>query len=226
MNGQEGAPRRAWLLSVLIHALPLLPWAWFATRMPEPQPQNQLTLELFGMVSERQVEEQAPPPPPKEPPPPEKQVVPRMTTTKRTLDQHAVTVPDVPEQVVQREEPPPPAPPTKVPKTEAQVAQKLAAPVDEQAAIRRYVAALSKALQRKLVYPSGARSAGAIGAPTIAFTLTENGAIEPETLKVYKSSGFALLDESALQAARDAVPFQAPPKRMNIVVAVSFAELH
>ncbi len=220
------APQPAWFLSLLIHALPLLGWWWLANRLPEPRPQTQLTLELVGMVTERQVEAQAPEPPPPEERPPEQKREPRPVPKPRKVDPDTVKLPPEPEVREVAEVPPPPPPPSIDPKPEAQVAQKLATSEDEQAAIRRYVAGLSKALQRKLVYPQGARGAGAIGAPTIAFTLTENGGIEPDTLKVYKSSGFALLDESALQAARDAVPFQAPPKRMNIVVAVSFAEIH
>ncbi|MDR1889549.1 MAG: TonB family protein [Zoogloeaceae bacterium] len=89
-------------------------------------------------------------------------------------------------------------------------------------AIRRYLAGLKKALEARLTYPPEARRSAYTGNPVIRFVLTEDGHIEADSLRVQRSSGHALLDESALKAART-TPMEKPPRKMEVVIAVSFA---
>ena len=91
-------------------------------------------------------------------------------------------------------------------------------------ALRKYLAGLRKAIQGKLVYPVEAREAGYVGAPTIRFTLTEEGNILSGSLAVAKSSGYPVLDESAMRAAQAGAPFEKPPRRMEVAIAIGFVQ--
>lgn len=88
-----------------------------------------------------------------------------------------------------------------------------------------YARALGKRLQDGLVYPEEMRTAGIHGTTTIAFEVAEDGALHQETLKVAKSSGFPSLDASALSAASSSAPFEKPPRKMTIQIAMAFLAL-
>jgi periplasmic protein TonB len=75
-------------------------------------------------------------------------------------------------------------------------------------------------LARKFVYPPEALRRHWEGRVVLAFTLHADGSLEGLSLR--KSSGHALLDEAALQAARDAVPFEAPGVDVLVVVPVVY----
>ena len=119
----------------------------------------------------------------------------------------------------------PPAPPADARRAdEAQPARSLRPVEDDATAIRRYVAALGKALQGQLAYPAAARGSGATGAPLVAFTLLPDGSIEPGSLRLQRSCGYALLDDEALRTVRAGAPFSPPPKRLAVVVALAFVK--
>jgi periplasmic protein TonB len=63
-----------------------------------------------------------------------------------------------------------------------------------------------------------------VGAPTIRFTLTEEGNILSGSLAVAKSSGYPVLDESAMRAAQAGAPFEKPPRRMEVAIAIGFVQ--
>ena len=88
----------------------------------------------------------------------------------------------------------------------------------------RYLGGLRKAIQSRLRYPGAARRDAMTGTPVVRFTIAENGSILPGTLVIHKSSGYDLLDRSALEAARASSPLPVPPRRMQVVIAISFAE--
>ena len=90
--------------------------------------------------------------------------------------------------------------------------------------MRKYLVSLRKTIESNLIYPSAARKEGAIGSPVIRFTITESGYILSGTLIVYKSSGFAILDEQAKKAALDSVPLPRPPRQIEVTIAISFKE--
>ena len=58
---------------------------------------------------------------------------------------------------------------------------------------------------------------------TISFIVTDSGNIKGGSLRVKVSSGYTALDASALQSARDSVPFEKPPKEMPLIIGVRFS---
>ena len=226
--GASPAPRARLLrctgLSLLLHGALALPWLaahWLAAA-PQPVPQP-LALDVLGMLSTRQFEQQsahaAPAPTPARVKP-----VPRQAARQRDSASSPVPV-----QAAAALPPPDPTPaPTPAPAPadggqQQQVQQTIQPPETEAALKQRYVIAMTKAIQSRLVYPAQAREAGHVGRPKIRFTVTEDGAILPGTLTVRDSSGYSLLDDYALRAAQASAPFGKPPKRMEVVIAVSFS---
>lgn len=222
-------------LSVLLHAALVLPWLVRARPEASPPPREQLVVDLLGMVSNRQVEQQQVARP-AEPPPaaPQPKPVARKETRERAPAPRQVA--PSPVQVARVEEPvrAPPEPPTQAPvgapppvanaAEEERMQQTVRARDDGADALRKYLAGLRKAIQGKLVYPVEAREAGYVGAPTIRFTLTEEGNILSGSLAVAKSSGYPVLDESAMRAAQAGAPFEKPPRRMEVAIAIGFVQ--
>lgn len=220
-------------LSVLLHAALVLPWLVRTRPETSPPLREQLVVDLLGMVSNRQVEQQqvarpAEPPPPTPPPKP----VARKEVRERPRAPRQVA--PSPVQVARVEEPvrasPEPQqqvaapPPVANAAEEDRMQQTVRARDDGADALRKYLAGLRKAIQGKLVYPAEAREAGYVGAPTIRFTLTEEGNILSGSLAVAKSSGYPVLDESALRAAQAGAPFEKPPRRMDVAIAIGFVQ--
>lgn len=73
----------------------------------------------------------------------------------------------------------------------------------------------------RLVYPPQARRMGWSGKVRIAFTIAEDGTAHD--IRVVQSSGFPLLDKSALDTVRNTAPFPRPPVRADITVPISFS---
>lgn len=92
--------------------------------------------------------------------------------------------------------------------------------------LKDYVKRLTKKVQANLVYPAEARQSGLQGAATVGFTILQSGQILPETLKIITSSGQPKLDASALKTIRSSAPFDVPPKKMNVTIAVAFGRKH
>lgn len=88
--------------------------------------------------------------------------------------------------------------------------------------IKDYVMALSKLIQGRIVYPDQARRAGMRGVAAVSFSITTNGQIRQETLKIVKSSGQPILDASALQTIRASAPFDAPPREVTVTIEIDF----
>lgn len=107
---------------------------------------------------------------------------------------------------------------------ETRVQQTLQPRETEATLMRKYLVGLRKAIQSRLVYPAEARQGGYTGAPVIRFTITDSGAILPGSLAVHASSGHAVLDDNALRAALAGAPFERPPRQMDVVIAVAFAQ--
>lgn len=117
-----------------------------------------------------------------------------------------------------------PAPPVIRQGAEVARVQQTIAPPDMQTLMQAYVRELSRMLQRSLVYPREARREGHVGSTTVRFSITENGNILPGSLSIQRSSGHAILDEQALQTARNSAPYPAPPRPMTVSIAIAFRE--
>ncbi|MCW3479800.1 TonB family protein [Neisseriaceae bacterium JH1-16] len=223
----EPSSRGLWIgigQSLLLHGSLALPWL-LKDRFSTPEPPRQLALELFGMVSNRQVEHRqakAPPAPAhKATQAPTAHATPRRSAAAPSPVKLSVT-------------PPVPAPATKSPAAARPVLDKdadttrkqqtIQPPAVSPDALRQYVATLSKAIQRRLVYPAEAREAGYVGSPLVRFTLTESGEIQPGSLAIQRSSGHAVLDEQALRTTLASAPFDKPPRRMSVVVALAYTQ--
>ena len=96
----------------------------------------------------------------------------------------------------------------------------------EKELIELYVRLLAKKIQTNLVYPEEARQARLEGKATVSFAILSNGDIRPDSLAISASSGQALLDEGALRTVRSCLPFDPPPKEMNVSVGVTFGPEH
>ena len=237
---QPSARGRLWrctAVSLLLHAALALPWLaanWLKTATPHP-PQP-LALDVLGMLGTRQLEKQT-----IKAAPAKVSVQPQPRADVRPAPHPAPHLARLPDDVAspataavtqaadaapKPQQPTPPAPArAPVPDDGAerqQVQQTIQPPESEATLTRRYVIAMSLAIQSRLVYPAEARDAGHVGRPTIRFTVTEDGDILPGTLAIGNSSGYRLLDDYALRAARAGAPFGRPPRRMEVVIAVSF----
>jgi len=88
--------------------------------------------------------------------------------------------------------------------------------------LRRYLATLQRELQRRLRYPAESRLAGEVGVAQVRFWIDAAGVIDPHSLVVARSSGFARLDEQALAAVRGSSPLEPPPKAMFVATGLYF----
>lgn len=221
-------------ISVLLHAALVLPWLMNDGAAPRPPQREQLVVDLLGMVSNRQSEQQvvgrpmeapAPASPPKqairqatrERPPVPRQTAPSPVQVERPAEEPVRAVPEPATQVAA-------VPPAANGAEEERVQQTVRARNTDADAIRKYLASLKRAIQSKLVYPAEAREAGYVGAPMIRFTLTESGNILSGSLALQKSSGYPVLDESAMRAALAGAPFEKPPRQMDVAIAVAFVQ--
>lgn len=221
----DWATGRGLLVSLLIHALLIAPWVLHELWLPAPPPTQQLAIELFGDIANRQTEQQnqgqrvasATPPAPKPAAAPHKQI--------KALTQ---SLADSPVQVAKEEAPQdrtpstPSAPPTQgAEEQQRQQTLRNDTPVD---VMRRYLAGLKKQVKAQIVYPSDARQAGLTGAPEVAFSIGADGQLVAGSLTVRKSSGHPQLDEAALRAVRAAAPFSPPPFPMSPKLEIPFEE--
>jgi protein TonB len=85
-----------------------------------------------------------------------------------------------------------------------------------------YSVQLTKQIRAHLVYPFDARKKRIEGVSQICFVVTESGEIKPGTLAVKKSSGYAVLDASALKSAQTSAPFPKPPRELAVSIEVAF----
>lgn len=95
-------------------------------------------------------------------------------------------------------------------------------PSTEADVLNAYLTQLTKRLRANLVYPQEAKRKRLEGVSLISFVVTESGGIKPGTLAVKKSSGYALLDSSALKTAGLSAPFPKPPRELGVSIAVAF----
>jgi protein TonB len=86
--------------------------------------------------------------------------------------------------------------------------------------LKEHFTYLRNLISKQLVYPSLARKMGWSGKVTVAFVIIEDGSVQ--TIRVVESSGFPLLDKSAVETVRVAAPFPKPPVRAEIIVPVNF----
>ncbi|MDY0259902.1 MAG: energy transducer TonB [Desulfovibrio sp.] len=80
---------------------------------------------------------------------------------------------------------------------------------------------IKRRVRQYLVYSPQAKRMGIQGMVTVSFTIQQDGRVRD--VAVSKSSGYPLLDESALEAVRSAAPFAAPPESARVIMPVQFS---
>lgn len=207
-------PPQLWpylMISLALHACLAVPWVYSLLR-PHARPETrQLVLDLAGIQSQRQMERQIQqtPPPPKPLKVPTRQPAP--SRPEQVTRSSPEDIPIAPKQPAAAEAKAVPAPQPVAHDAQATAEQHIAPPESAETLKGRYALILSRAIQHHLAYPANARELSLTGDVVISFSLTAEGDIRPGSLNIKASSGSALLDESALRAARDAAPFQPPP---------------
>lgn len=76
-------------------------------------------------------------------------------------------------------------------------------------------------IQKNAIYPKIARHFGWEGKVTVSFVILSNGSVKE--MKIQQSSGRELLDQSALQAVRNASPFPVPPAEAQILIPIVYS---
>jgi len=85
--------------------------------------------------------------------------------------------------------------------------------VDTQAILADYAEQVKAAILSAKAYPAAAERLGHEGVAKVSFTLDASGSLAAISLR--SSSGFAELDDAALDAVRHAAPFAPLPAELN-----------
>lgn len=86
-------------------------------------------------------------------------------------------------------------------------------PAERKNILQDYLNGIKQKIESKKKYPEAARNAGIEGRSGIQMTITKDGLLED--LRIYESSGNEILDNSALQSVRDALPFPPIPESLG-----------
>ncbi len=69
-------------------------------------------------------------------------------------------------------------------------------------------------------YPDMARRMGWQGKVLLSFVITDNGSVR--AFKIIQSSGYIVLDKSAIKTVRDTAPFPRPPGEAQLVIPITY----
>lgn len=73
---------------------------------------------------------------------------------------------------------------------------------------------------RNVSYPDTARRRGWQGKVVLSFVITANGSVRD--FKIIKSTGFTMLDNSAIETVKDTAPFPKPPGEAQLVIPIVY----
>lgn len=85
-----------------------------------------------------------------------------------------------------------------------------------------HLATIRKKIMRNKTYPSSAKDKGLTGAVKLAFKINPDGSLS--SVRVLKSSGVSILDESALTSVRKSVPLPFYPETIAITLEYQLIE--
>jgi protein TonB len=211
----------ALLLSVFVHGGVL--WLVSAGPRPVPRDKNSIVLTaLFPAV-----------PPPESPPgavPPE---APPVVTESAAVPEEVIAEEAVAEDAVTEESAVPPADLSRAessppgPAGPREVYSPAPRPDLREAALDRYIAVIHGLIDRNKEYPYQARRQDQEGSVQIRFTLSRRGFLAGDPV-MEKRSRYRLLNESALEAVKNAAPYppfpdEIPEEEMSFQVVVSFS---
>jgi protein TonB len=191
-----------------------------------PREVESLQIDLFGLLSDRQVEENLVQPEPEEPPPmvenvPEPEPIPQepqpMTPETVVVEKEPLPTPTPKPKPVRR---PAPKPRNDTPQVQQTISQKQL----EATIMRQYTQEMARKIRANIVYPPESKLRGHTGEAKIAFIILESGRLKPNSVKVNKSSGHKELDQAAMRAVQSVGVFPKPPKVIDGVIAIHFSK--
>lgn len=206
-------------ISLLLHASFVLPFFLTTLHPPEQSKHERLSMELFGMISNRQMEERHKgAEDPQQPKTPQQMtnaaVQPSSEKYQTTAAASPVQVKKTDESVSERM----PVPSASLPvdsRTSGAAVEQRQQSISYEAVKNAYMAMVAKRIQDNLAQELRANGAEC----KIAFTITSSGDIS--SLRVVKSSGDAAFDSTALKSARASAPFETPPEELHMVIGLS-----
>ncbi|HSQ41435.1 MAG TPA: TonB family protein [Fibrobacteraceae bacterium] len=217
----QGNTVKSSLVSIAFHATLLLAF-WYVHQKPlQVAPPEPITID-FSM------QEEALPPPAPEPPHEQPKPAPQQQQAAIPPEPQQPVLPDTtepvepdtlpPQEQVVEEQPEPEAPPTPPAPSAAEIqAQK-------QQAVAGYVKQqfvyIRKIIASNLAYPERAQEREQEGSLLLSFVIQENGQVK--NVHVVRSSGYALLDESAVATVHKSAPFPKPPFPAELKVPVTY----
>ncbi|MEN6318407.1 MAG: energy transducer TonB [Syntrophaceae bacterium] len=86
--------------------------------------------------------------------------------------------------------------------------------------LNKHFAYIRDKILRNVSYPDAARRKGWQGKVLLSFIITADGSAR--ALKIIKSSGFTMLDKSAIAAVKDTAPFPKPPVEAQLVIPIIY----
>ncbi|HVN94793.1 MAG TPA: energy transducer TonB [Syntrophorhabdaceae bacterium] len=86
--------------------------------------------------------------------------------------------------------------------------------------LQQQFAYIRELILKNLKYPSIARTMGWKGVVTVSFTVMEDG--KADNIRVVKSSGHEVFDQTVMRAIREIQPFPKPPVRAQLVIPITF----
>lgn len=106
---------------------------------------------------------------------------------------------------------------------EQKQAQTVAPEVDETQILRAYARDLTKKMRDHLVYPPDAqRTIRKKGTTWVSFRVEADGSVRPGSLKINISSGTPAYDAAALRTVEKNAPFNPPPRPMPLAVPIDY----
>jgi protein TonB len=215
----------SFVLSALLHCAAAAFVVGFYNHKPSQNIRNveHLTVQIEGVIAEKQVEaKKATPPPPPQIPTPKPPPAPKPKPQPRPTQESARVAEQQPEPSPKEEiEPERVQPPQATQSDTERQAQRLKDEEEEKKVINRYLVAFKKRLSPHISYPQEAKKMGYIGVPTVALSILEDGSVEE--VRVIKSGGYEVLDKSAVEAVIKAAPFAKPPRILrNVEIEIYF----
>lgn len=92
---------------------------------------------------------------------------------------------------------------------------------EKEALINAYINYIFITLKKNIYYPNIALKRGIEGTVYIDFMVTESGEIKDITIS--KSSGFNILDKTAVEIVKKSSPLKPPPEKMKITAPIIFS---
>jgi protein TonB len=86
--------------------------------------------------------------------------------------------------------------------------------------VKEHFAFIRDLILKNLVYPAIARRMGWRGDLTVSFVICESGTVDD--IRILKSSGHKVLDETAVATIRGIAPFPRPPVRAEIIIPIEY----